>query len=199
MLDIIPVILGIVLLIKGQFKIGNRYVAKTTGRMIGGLLILPSLITFCGSFMVGLTSYEITPDGEITFDLNNPIFTTLIMVQLVLLGVALVISAYLVWKSPTTPPAPTQSGAGLPPNAPWNIPNPFNTPAAPYNVPMTAAPPTAQAPSIMSVDEAAAYLRVTPQDILALIDGGKLPAARMGGNNYRIARSAIDDYVNGTL
>jgi excisionase family DNA binding protein len=49
----------------------------------------------------------------------------------------------------------------------------------------------------MTVPEAAAYMRVTEREVLDLIEGGKLPAARMGGDNYRIARIAIDDFVAG--
>lgn len=70
---------------------------------------------------------------------------------------------------------------------------------APSPVPFTApflmrAPLAAAAPSVMTLTEAAAYLRASEQDVLDLIDDGKLPAARVGGA-YRIARRAIDDYL----
>lgn len=45
--------------------------------------------------------------------------------------------------------------------------------------------------NVLSVKEAAAYLGVTPEEILGLIDAGKLPAARDSGG-YRIARSVLD-------
>ncbi|GAB1420391.1 hypothetical protein MASR2M15_04880 [Anaerolineales bacterium] len=50
------------------------------------------------------------------------------------------------------------------------------------------------APAIMSLEEAADYLRVQEDDLIELINGGQIPAARIGGN-YRIAKSAIDDYL----
>ncbi len=46
--------------------------------------------------------------------------------------------------------------------------------------------------SVLTVAEAAGYLRVSESDVLAMIEEGRLPAARIGGE-YRIARSAIDD------
>lgn len=59
---------------------------------------------------------------------------------------------------------------------------------------MRAPLAAAAAPSVMTLAEAAAYLRASEQDVLDLIDDGKLPAARVGGA-YRIARRAIDDYL----
>lgn len=47
---------------------------------------------------------------------------------------------------------------------------------------------------VMTPAEAADYLRVSENDVRALIDDGKLPAARIGGD-FRIARRAIDDYL----
>jgi excisionase family DNA binding protein len=47
---------------------------------------------------------------------------------------------------------------------------------------------------ILTVPEAAAYLRVTEEDVMRLIDDGKLPAARFG-DSFRIARIAIDDFL----
>lgn len=49
-------------------------------------------------------------------------------------------------------------------------------------------------PNVMSVAEAAAYMRVSEADVMKLIDQGKLAAARIG-DTYRIARIAIDDFV----
>jgi excisionase family DNA binding protein len=46
----------------------------------------------------------------------------------------------------------------------------------------------------MTVAEAAAYMRISEAEVLALIEQGKLAAARIG-DTYRIARIAIDDFV----
>jgi excisionase family DNA binding protein len=47
---------------------------------------------------------------------------------------------------------------------------------------------------ILTVPEAAAYLRVSDAEVMRLIDDGKLPAARIG-DSFRIARIAIDDFL----
>ncbi len=49
-------------------------------------------------------------------------------------------------------------------------------------------------PSVMTPAEAAAYLKTSEFEVIALIEEGKLPAARIGGD-YRIARSAVDDFL----
>lgn len=48
--------------------------------------------------------------------------------------------------------------------------------------------------NILTVEEAAAYLKTSTHDIRQLIDQGKLPAARSNGG-YAIARSALDELV----
>ncbi len=197
MLDIIPMIVGIIILIKGQFQLPGRFIPKATGRTIGLLLIAPSAISFCAGgilgAIVGMNSAEITPDGQITINPNDPeitaLFNNLITFQLVLLALALVAVVYLIWRSPAT--APPQS-ATTPPQT--QQPR-MQMPSVPWGTPAPQQP--VKVPDIMSVKEAAAYLRVSEAQILELIDIGKLPAARMGGDNYRIARIAIEDYLNG--
>lgn len=187
MLDIIPVIIGLILLIRGRFVLAGRFVSSSTGRLIGALLIAPTVFTFCASTVmtipIAMDRMQSSESAQITIDLNDPalveMITVLGSVQLVLLAGALVLSGYLIWRSPTQPPvaAETLAGAG-----PWSAPAPLR-PAAPARV-----------PDILTVPEAAAYLRISEEELLALIDAGRLPAARMGGNNYRIARIAIEDF-----
>jgi hypothetical protein len=59
-------------------------------------------------------------------------------------------------------------------------------------VPNPAAARTPKA--IMNLDEAAAYLKKPREDVIALIDQGKIPAARANGS-YAIARVVIDEYL----
>ena len=54
----------------------------------------------------------------------------------------------------------------------------------------------AVAPAVMTLEQAAAYVQVSPADIQALIDDGSLQAKRIG-SQYRIARRAIDDFLAG--
>ena len=51
--------------------------------------------------------------------------------------------------------------------------------------------------NVLSVKEAAAYMGVNPDEIMRLIDAGKLPAAR-DSSGFRIARSVLDELKNPT-
>jgi excisionase family DNA binding protein len=61
-----------------------------------------------------------------------------------------------------------------------------------------AAPvqPSASDPTIMTLDEAAAYLRVSAADVQAIIESGELKARKIGAQ-YRISKEAIDGYLSG--
>jgi excisionase family DNA binding protein len=57
-----------------------------------------------------------------------------------------------------------------------------------------AAPAAAGVPEIMTLSEAAAYMRVGEDDVLAIINSGELKAKKIG-TSYRIAKKAVDDYL----
>ena len=67
-----------------------------------------------------------------------------------------------------------------------------NAPAAPAQ---PAAAPAAAPAGVMTLDEAAAYLKVSTADVQAAIDGGELKAKKIG-SQYRIAKDAIDAYLS---
>ena len=56
-----------------------------------------------------------------------------------------------------------------------------------------AAPAT---PAVMTPTEAAQYLRVAEEDVLAAITAGDLKAKKIG-NAYRISKEALDDFLKG--
>jgi excisionase family DNA binding protein len=56
----------------------------------------------------------------------------------------------------------------------------------------TPAPST---PSVMTPSEAASYLRVSEEDVIASIDSGALKAKKIG-NAYRISKDALDAFLN---
>jgi excisionase family DNA binding protein len=56
--------------------------------------------------------------------------------------------------------------------------------------------PAAPAAGVMTLEEAAAYLKVTPADIEAIITSGELKARKIG-TQYRISKEAIDAYLAG--
>lgn len=59
-----------------------------------------------------------------------------------------------------------------------------------------AAPAAAALPAVMTLEEAAAYLKVSPADVQSIIDAGELKAKKIG-SQYRIAKEAIDTYLAG--
>jgi excisionase family DNA binding protein len=58
----------------------------------------------------------------------------------------------------------------------------------------TAASGAASTPSVMTPSEAAAYLKVSEEDVVAAIKGGTLKAKQIG-NAYRISKDALDEFL----
>ena len=58
-----------------------------------------------------------------------------------------------------------------------------------------AADSGATTPDIMTLSEAAAYIRVGEEDVLAIIQSGELKAKKIG-TSYRISKKAIDEYLS---
>jgi excisionase family DNA binding protein len=57
-----------------------------------------------------------------------------------------------------------------------------------------AAAPAAAVPDIMTLSEAAAYMRVGEEDVLEVIKAGELKAKKIG-TSYRISKQAVDDFL----
>ena len=47
----------------------------------------------------------------------------------------------------------------------------------------------------MTPSDAASYLKVAEEDVMAAIEAGQLKAKKIG-NAYRISRTAIDEFLN---
>lgn len=52
------------------------------------------------------------------------------------------------------------------------------------------------APDVMTPGEAAAYLKVSEDDIRAMIDSGEIKAKKIG-NSFRISKKTLDDFLSG--
>jgi excisionase family DNA binding protein len=59
-----------------------------------------------------------------------------------------------------------------------------------------AQPASSDVPSVMTLEEAAAYLKVSAADVQAAIDAGELRARKIG-EQFRISKEAIDAYLAG--
>ena len=60
----------------------------------------------------------------------------------------------------------------------------------------SAPQPASGVPSVMTLEEAAAYLKVSTADVEALIESGELKARRIG-SQVRISKEAIDAFLAG--
>ena len=72
--------------------------------------------------------------------------------------------------------------------------------APPQQLPAQPTPPVAPTgggpvPEVMSPAEAAAYLKVSEADIMAMIQGGQIKAKQIGAQ-YRISKKTLDDFLN---
>ena len=162
----ISFLVGLVLLVRGNFRFSNRNVPRQTGRVIGLILMAPLVIGFFYGLTVvgraGAVSAAILTDESL---LNAA------MVELVVLVIALATAAYLILSLPKEPMPDVAPG--------WS--------GGPASHPISYA-------KVMTTAEVAAYLRIPEFEVITLIEDGKLPAARIG-SDYRIARSVVEDFL----
>ena len=83
------------------------------------------------------------------------------------------------------------AGIGLGAGMAGMISQAMQTPSQPAAAPAAAA---ASTPAVMTLEEAAAYLKVSTADVQAAIEAGELKAKKIG-SQYRIAKDAIDAYL----
>lgn len=87
------------------------------------------------------------------------------------------------------------SSIWLPTDTPFEGYKPFK-PAYPSKFATNPIPPPPLfEPNMMSIGEAARYLRVSEYDVLQLVDEGSIIAMRRG-NSYVITRRALDDFAH---
>lgn len=181
MLALIAFVFGLVVLFKGSFRLGSRTVMQAQSRPIAFYLMAPLIVLFCASTLMLPNYIQFNNDGTfvISADAFDTVSNTIGMVEMIAVGLGLLLAGVTVYN------APRSDGTGMP------------APVAARQHPLQAQPPTAnRVPDIMTVAEAAAYMRVSESEIMGLIDQGKLGAARIG-DSYRIARIAIEDFMSG--
>jgi excisionase family DNA binding protein len=184
--------LGLILWLRGKFRFGS---VDTEGRHVkaaGVVLMLPALSTLLlGMILMSLFGAE--RGAEMAFS------GVMVLFGLSIIGLAITIAYILIANPQNAPRLPGILGViqderrGK--TAETTTPPP--TPKLASRHPLdsggrSSAPSQAKIRAILSVNEAATYMGVTPADILTWIDRGELPAAR---DNYRfqIARSVLDD------
>jgi excisionase family DNA binding protein len=162
----ISFLVGLVFLIRGNFRISNRNVPAQTGRLVGLILMLPLVVGFLYGVAVVNQIGDFGPDI-----LTDERLLNAACVEMAALLMALVLAGYLIYQLPAEP---------LPAGGPaWG--------RGPAAAPIQYA-------RVMTTAEVADYLRIPEFEVIALIDEGKLPAARIG-SDYRIARSVVEDFL----
>lgn len=163
----ISFLVGLVFLFRGNFRLRNRNVPSTTGRIVGLILMAPLII----GFLYGLA--VVGQAGGLSEDIfQNEALLNAALVEMVVLILALIVAGYMILSLPIEPQMAT----------------------SPYwqNSPSVAS---VEYGKVMTTAEVAEYLRIPEFEVITLIEDGKLPAARIG-SDYRIARSVVEDFLN---
>lgn len=177
-------VVGLVILFKGGFRLGSRVISFAQSRTLAMMLMAPLVLAVCANLVLFLNNSDVLmsmvdESGEVNFDAAafNNILNYASSIELALVIGALVLVGFTLYNAPKdinippVQPHPRQGGA-------------------PASVPL-------KAPDIMTVAEAAAYMRLSESEVLTLIEEGRLGAAKIG-NSFRIARIAIDDFMGRT-
>lgn len=201
--EIAILIFGLVLLIRGQTRFGQKTVAGPRVRWAGLVLVLPLPVMFGLGLILGASATSMS-------QLERMLGTLTIIELAVVIG-AVVIAVVMLSTAPAAPMYyGQQSYYGQPPQGgyygqqgvgyygqPQQPPQGGyygQTPQGGYygqpgqGQPIYGQP---QPPQGMTVGEAAAYLQISEQQILGMIGGGQLRAQHINGE-YRISQDALD-------
>jgi len=188
---------GMLLFWQGKFYFGS---IQTEGRHVkaaGAVLMLPAagyvLLSFTFSILFRSSSSS-----------SQFIPALLSILQLVMMIIAVVLAYILIADPPNAPNLPGILGQiqnerrgkpSQPPSSSNSKPKSSQQQSAQRH-PLESFMPVRSQPikvaNVLSIKEAAVYLGVSPDEIMQLIDAGKLPAAR-DSSGFRIARSVLDE------
>lgn len=177
-------VVGLVILFKGSFHLGSRAISFAQSRSLAMMLMAPLVLAVCANLVLFFNNSDllmsmVDESGEVNFDAAafNNILSYASSIELALVIGALVLVGVTLYNAPkgiNIPPVQSQSRqqGGV-------------------------SPVSSKAPDIMTVAEAAAYMRLSESEVLALIEEGRLGAAKIG-SSFRVARIAIDDFMGRT-
>lgn len=176
-------LIGLFLLFKGEFRFAERVVPRDKSRAIALILMAPVVLGACAGVLLlsGVSPDSITADLDpLSNAALSDVFLTATLIELVSLLIAVGLAVYNIYSIPKGGSSSAPSTQFMPMNS--GRMSAMGQPSAP--------------PSVMTVTEAAAYLRVSEAEVLALIEENRLGAARVG-DTYRIAKRALDDFLSG--
>ncbi len=183
----------------------NFNAIQTEGRHVkaaGAVLMLPAAGFVLLSFVFSILLRNNSGSSQFASALLN-------VFQLVMMIIAVVVAYILIADPPNAPNLPGILGQiqnerrgkpSQPPSSSSPKPKQPQLPQRPaQRHPLESFMPARSQPikvaNVMSIKEAAAYMGMKPEDIMGLIDAGKLPAAR-DSSGFRIARSVLDELKN---
>ena len=198
-------ILGAFLFWQGKITFGP---VQTEGRHVkaaGVLLMLPAASFLLLSIVMGMLFG--VKSNSIQF-----VIAFLAVFQLVMMVLCTVLAYILIVDPPNAPQLPgilgdiqreRRGGKSAPPSSSSSRPK---QPTQEQQRPSRQRHPLERympqeplkLPNVMTVKEAAVYMGVTQDEIMRLIDAGKLPAARDNAG-FRIARSVLDELKTPTM
>lgn len=190
-MDLILLVIGAILWYRGRFSFGS---VRTEGRHVkaaGAVLMLPfALIFTLGILVMMFLGFE----AGLNFLFSGP----MLILSLSAMVLAVAMAYILIVDPPNAPRLPGVLGQIQDERhgKPTEPSQPSSASTHPLNRFTPSAAPRRTFPSVLSVNEAAEYMKMTPAEIMGLIDAGKLAAAR-GNTGFRIARSLLDEMKSG--
>ncbi len=189
-------IVGALLFWQGNFNFGS---IQTEGRHVkaaGVVLMLPAVAFVLLSFVFSILARSSSNSAQFVSAVLN-------FFQLVMMIIAVVVAYILIADPPNAPNLPSILGQiqnerrGKPSQPPASSSSKPKQPQQrhPLESFMPARAQPIKVGNVLSIKEAAAYMGMKPEDIMGLIDAGKLPAAR-DNSGFRIARSVLDELKN---
>jgi len=166
--------IGIYALVRGRITVANKQIVGDRARVIGFLLILPIPLVFVLSAVAvmpymepGLTMDDLTA-------ISNDLALQLLPYELLIVLATVGLTIYLVYSAPQSTLTPPR----------------VNTVAShPVTMPGGAVP------EVMTLAEAARYLRLSEQEVLDLIMNRRLHATQFG-KEWRITKYNLDAMLN---
>lgn len=181
-MDIVLFLIGVVMFATGRFRLASLQTAGRHVRAAGVLLMLPGTV----NFLLGIVLVVMYgADFDAIFAVFDRIAPLMLIGMLIAVGLAYIMIA----DPPGVPRLPGVLGRI---QAERRASQTSTTPPQSAQPAPAVAYPQRTFGTILSVNEAAEYMKVSPQQVMDWIEAGKLPAAR-DSNGYRIARSRLDE------
>lgn len=188
MIGLILFVIGAWLFYTGKFSFGSTQTQGRHVRAAGVVLMSPE----SGTLILGvLAGMFLAPDQDALMN----IVMVLALFEIVTMVISVFVAYILIVDPQNAPHLPGILGKIQDERHQSGTQATFVQTGRSVQTPVAPAPKVFG--SVLTVAEAAAYMKVADADILQLIDDGKLAAARISNNSYRIARSNLDELMSG--